>query len=287
MSWRIVTVASRCKLECRLDYLVSRGEQTIKVHLSEIAVLIVENTAVSLTAALLCELTKRKIKVIFCDEKHNPYAELLPMSMRYDTSGQLQKQIHWATADCQRVWTSVIAQKIANQMALLRQNHHTQAADLLQSYLDELQPGDVTNREGHAAKVYFNALFGLEFTRQTDCAVNNALDYGYSILLSAVNRAVAALGYSPNLGIWHHNEFNHFNFSCDIMEPLRPLVDQYVLQLDVQQLDTDAKHRLQQVLNHEVLFGAKRYALHTALPLYVKSITVAIEQNAMPMFCTI
>ena len=52
MSWRVVTVASRCKLECRLNYLVSRGEQTIKVHLSEIAVLIIENTAVSVTASV-------------------------------------------------------------------------------------------------------------------------------------------------------------------------------------------------------------------------------------------
>lgn len=287
MSWRIVTVASRCKLECRFDYLVSRGEQTLQVHLSEIAVLIVENTAVSLTANLLCELVKRKIKVLFCDEKHNPHAELMSMAIRYDTSGQLQRQIRWAEADRMRVWTDIIAQKIRQQMAVLRENHHTQAADLLQSYTDALQLGDATNREGHAAKVYFNALFGLDFTRQADCVLNHALDYGYAILLSAVNRAVAALGYSPNLGIWHHNEFNHFNFSCDLMEPLRPLVDRYVLQMHLQQLDTAAKHHLQQVLNHEVLFGAKRYALHVALPLYVKGVAMAIEQNIPPLFCTI
>ena len=51
---------------------------------------------------------------------------------------------------------------------------------------------DSTNREGHAAKVYFNALFGMSFTRSADTPVNAALNYGYSIILSAFNREVAA-----------------------------------------------------------------------------------------------
>ena len=33
--------------------------------------------------------------------------------------------------------------------------------------MDEIEIGDKTNREGHAAKVYFNELFGMKFTRQT------------------------------------------------------------------------------------------------------------------------
>ena len=287
MSWRIVTVASRCKLECRLDYLISRGEQTLKVHLSEIAVLIVENTAVSITASLLAELVARKIKVIFCDERHNPAAELTPMSLRYDTSGQLLKQIAWTEEERARIWTYIIEQKIYRQREVLLEYHHVEAAALLQGYIDELQIGDATNREGHAAKVYFNALFGLEFSRQKECATNHALDYGYSILLSAVNRAVAALGYSPNLGIWHHNEFNHFNLSCDLMEPLRPLVDKYVLRLNGDKLDADVKHTLQQIINTEVTFATKRYALNTALPLYVRSVTTSIEQGGTPQFCAL
>ena len=70
MSWRTIVVANRAKLDLQLGSMVVRGETTIKVHLSEIAMLIIENTAVSLTAALLCELTKKKVKIIFCDESH-------------------------------------------------------------------------------------------------------------------------------------------------------------------------------------------------------------------------
>lgn len=285
MSWRVVTVASRCKLECRLNYLVSRGEQTIKVHLSEIAVLIVENTAVSVTASLLSELVKRKIKVIFCDEKHHPSAELMPMSLRYDTSGQLFRQLAWQVQDKQRVWTAIIAQKISNQRQVLLEHRLYDAAALLQQYGEELLPGDVTNREGHAAKVYFNALFGMEFSRQDNDVVNQALDYGYTILLSAVNRAVAALGYNANLGIWHHNEFNHFNLSCDLMEPLRMWVDRMVLEADFIQVDAAAKHKLQQIINQEVRYNGKCYTLNTALPLYVKNVALSLEEKTPIVFC--
>ena len=78
MSFRQVIIASHVKLELKLGYLVCRGEKNIKVHLSEISTLIIQSTAVAITAALLCELVKNNVKVIFCDEKCSPHSELLP-----------------------------------------------------------------------------------------------------------------------------------------------------------------------------------------------------------------
>ena len=72
MGFRTVVIKSRSKLDLRLNYLICRGEKEIKVFIPEISTLIVESTAVSLTAALISELTKNKVKIIFCDEKHNP-----------------------------------------------------------------------------------------------------------------------------------------------------------------------------------------------------------------------
>ena len=70
MSWRVVTVSSLSKLDYKMDYLVVRNTDGVKrIHLSEISVLMIESTAVSLTAYLLCELNKRKIDIIFCDER--------------------------------------------------------------------------------------------------------------------------------------------------------------------------------------------------------------------------
>ena len=64
MSWRIVVISSTSKLDLKLGYLVIRNEKTTKVHLGEIHTLVIESTAVSLTAALLNEMVKRKIKII-------------------------------------------------------------------------------------------------------------------------------------------------------------------------------------------------------------------------------
>ncbi len=78
MRWRTVVVTRRCKLDLSMNYLEIRGEEVKRIHLSEIHTIILESTAISLIAALICELMHRKIKVIFCDEKRNPQSELLP-----------------------------------------------------------------------------------------------------------------------------------------------------------------------------------------------------------------
>ncbi len=280
MSWRIVTVTNRCKLEHRLDYLVCRGEETTKIHLSEISVLVVETPAVAITASLMCELIKRKIKVIFCDEKHNPCFELCPTSLRYDASGCLRKQINWSEQNKKNVWTQIVRQKIFQQMEVLRQNDLAQQAGKLFEYLGELQDGDITNREGHAAKVYFNALFGKEFSRQDVCFINAALDYGYSILLSAFNREVVCCGYLTNLGLNHNNEFNHFNLSCDLMEPFRPVVDRQVLRLEGEVFTKEQRHILQNMLNKEIVYNDKKYCLKDAISVYVKDAISVIETGS-------
>lgn len=96
MSWRVVTVSSLSKLDYKMDYLVVRNTDGVKrIHLSEISVLMIESTAVSLTAYLLCELNKRKIDVIFCDERRLPYGMLLPLYGSHNASLKLREQIQW------------------------------------------------------------------------------------------------------------------------------------------------------------------------------------------------
>ena len=76
MSWRIIVISKRAKLDYKLDHMVIRKDDVLKIHLSEISMLIIESTEVSLTTALLSELIRRKVKVVFCDEKRNPSSEL-------------------------------------------------------------------------------------------------------------------------------------------------------------------------------------------------------------------
>ena len=95
MSWRIVVISKRAKLDLQLGKMVVRSDEVTKIVLSEISTIMIESTAVSITASLIAELAKRKIKVIFCDEKRNPSCELVNYYGSHDTSNKVRKQIIW------------------------------------------------------------------------------------------------------------------------------------------------------------------------------------------------
>ena len=274
MSWRTVVISNNAKLDYQIGYLVVRGSETTKIHLNEIGMLIIESTAVSMTSYLLNELVKNKIKVVFCDEKRNPSSELVPYYGSHDTSAKIRKQIEWTKDDK----AQIVSEKI-KQQALLLQKYGKQEANMLFQYMHEVEFGDVTNREGHAAKVYFNALFGKSFTRTEDNPVNAALNYGYSIILSIFNREIVSLGYITQIGLFHDNMFNQFNLASDLMEPFRPLVDSLVIELKPDKFESDEKYSMLKILNTEVIVADKKEVLTNAIKIYCRSVCDALNDR--------
>ena len=278
MSWRTIVVTKRAKLDLQLNHMVIRTEDTLKVHLSEISVLLVESTAVSITVSLLSELTKRKIKVIFCDEKRQPSSELVSYYGSHDTSLKYKKQIAWKEDIKKLVWAELVAEKIRKQEEFLRQQGKEES-ELLRQYIGEIKPGDESNREGHAAKVYFNALFGMDFSRTLECNINAALNYGYSIILSAFTRDIVAQGYFTQLGIFHDNMFNQFNLACDLMEPFLILVDRKVKSMDLQEFGKKEKMELVDILNKPIMLDGCTEYVSKAIRIYSKSVFDALNDS--------
>lgn len=278
MSWRIVVISNSAKLEYKMDYMIVRQSEITKIHLSEISMLIVESTAVSLTAGLLSELTKRKIKVIFCDEKRNPSSELVSYYGSHDTSAKVRQQVGWTAEIKKMMWTEIVSEKIRNQQRFLEDLGKKENV-MLTEYLKEIQPGDTTNREGHAAKVYFNAVFGMDFSRSLDIPINAALNYGYGIILSTFNREIVSNGYIIQLGLFHDNMFNQFNLGSDLMEPFRILVDRKVYEMKPEKFEKEEKLQLVNILNQEVTIDGKRNYVVNAIKIYCKSVFDAINDN--------
>lgn len=278
MSWRTVVVSSSAKLDYQLGYLVVRKDVTVKVHISEISILIIESTAVSLTAALLNELMKKKIKVIFCDEKRNPSSELIPYYGSHDTSAKIREQIKWSEQEKTVIWTEIVTEKIRKQADTLDQYGKSEVK-LLRKYIEEIEYGDATNREGHAAKVYFNALFGMDFTRTEENSINAALNYGYGILLSAFNREIVMNGYITQIGLFHNNMFNQFNLGSDLMEPFRSIVDRQVKNMMPQKFESEEKRTILEILQNEVLIAGRKEYVSNAIKIYCKSIFDALSSN--------
>ena len=268
------------KLELKLNYLVVRNVEAIhKVFLPEIAVLIIENTSVSMTASLLCELSKNKVKVIFCDEKRNPYGELVPYYGTHDTVSKLRNQNKWDLDIGSEVWATIVRQKISKQRDVLNRAGFIERSELLDSYISQVEKGDRTNREGHAAKVYFNTLFGNDFSRRDDSIINSALNYGYSILLSTFNREITVSGYLTQIGIFHDNLFNPFNLGSDLMESFRPIVDEQVLTMNIEEFGTSEKRGLVDILNKTVCINGRENVLLNAIRVYVQSFIASREDK--------
>ena len=275
MAFRTVVITSHSKLEYSLNYLVFKTLEEVKrINISEIQTVIIESTAVSITSALLIELSKRKIKVIFCDEKKNPNCELVPYYGDSISSKRINEQINWNTEIKNLVWQKIIKQKIINQAIVLNEVSSDDAQELIK-FAEDVLPGDITNREGHAAKYYFNRVYGKDFTRGTNDKRNTYLNYGYSLILSQFNKVITSKGYLTQLGIHHKNEFNQFNLSCDLMEPFRPLIDKKVFELN----DDNFKDELIGYLSTNIEIANQKQTLVNAIQIYASSVFKALNSN--------
>lgn len=278
MSWRIVVITNRAKLDYKVGCMEIRTDKITKIHLSEISTLVIESTAVSITTSLISELVKKKIKIIFCDEKRNPICETQSYYGSHDTSAKVREQVTWNDDVKGHVWTEIITEKIRNQARVLKHFNKPEFMQL-EEYINEVEFRDETNREGHAAKVYFNAMFGMGFSRSQDIPINAALNYGYTIILSAVNREIVKNGYITQLGLFHDNMFNQFNLGSDLMEPFRTLIDVKVMGMNFIELEHKEKIDLISVLNDEVIIDGKRQYVNNAIAIYCRSVFDAINEN--------
>lgn len=279
MSWRTVVVSSRCKLDLKMGCMVIRSDDVKRVNLDEISMILVESTAVSITGCLISELTRRKIRLVFCDEKYNPCAEMTPLYGSHDCSAKIRTQIGWSSETKAFIWTAIVSEKIRNQSLHLKMLGYDKEAEMLNGYISEMELNDETNREGHAAKVYFNALFGQCFSRNNDNSMNSALNYGYSLILSAVNREVCACGYLTQLGLFHDNMFNYYNLSCDLMEPFRIIVDRLVAKKKYAVFGTEQKHELVRLFETQVIIAGQEQFLQNAIKIYCRSVFDALNSN--------
>lgn len=249
-----------------------------KIYLKDISHVILTTTEISITAALMNEFQKQKIKLIISDEKGNPSAELTPLYNSFNSTEKIKAQIKWKKTTKQYLWQLIVKEKIKKQMYHLKAKGLDEYK-LLETYINQVRLNDKTNREAHAAKVYFNALFGKNFSRNDSSSLNACLNYGYAIILSTINRTLVSMGYLTQLGIFHDNMFNQFNLSSDIIEVWRILIDMEVCNMDYNVFDSCKKINLISILNQKVKFDGKTYFVNQAIYLYCKSIIDALNEN--------
>ena len=244
------------------------------VPLEDIGFVLLENQQISITLPLLNALADNNAAVIVCTDKMMPNAMLLNLDSNSVQGERYRDQINASEPLKKNLWKQTVEAKIRNQAALL--DKLDKDGSQLKPYWQNVKSGDADNREGIAAKIYWDALFGDDFMRyRSGVSPNEMLNYGYTVLRAAVTRSLMGSGLFPAFGIYHRNRYNAFPLADDIMEPYRPYVDEIVFDLYAngeQELNKDVKAELLKLLYVDTVFDKVTRPLDLGLSVTTSSL---------------
>lgn len=289
MSFRTVIITKESKLSLRMNHLIVKADELYKIPLQEILCLVIENPSVSITGHLLNVLSENKIITLLCDKKHLPSSFVVPIYGHHKQSRHIAKQLNWNKEYKSLLWQRIIKNKIAKQKQVIQYFYRNIDTSFFDNCVHETKLNDSTNREGLAAKSYFNIILDSGVSRNSDEFVNAGLDYGYQVLLAIFVRTIVSKGYLTEIGIKHKNEFNPFNLACDFMEVFRPMVDFLVLQNVYDKFEKEEKRAILNMFNEKVKLNKKNYFLVNAIEIYLDGIFKFLESGdinfmKMPVF---
>lgn len=264
-------------------FVLQREGEEQRIPLEDIYCVVIDNQRMMLSVAVLTEMTRMGAHIMLCDAKHMPATVIYPHTNYYRPLNILRKQVLMDEQLKDELWAAVVKAKLVNQAKALELSHGGDSkSKRILELSEEVMPGDSGNREGIGAKLFFRAMYGAEFIRMADDGINAALNYGYTIIRSAITKTLCAYGYNTVWGIHHINEQNHFNLADDMMEPWRPLVDLWVDTHHEELLETLSKEQRTELIglvNRMVLFQGKRMKVHNAIDRYIASLTSALEKG--------
>lgn len=246
------------------------------VPVEDIGFVVLDNHSITLSLRLIEELTAKNTAIVFCDKLHHPTAMSVPFDSNTTHAETLAAQLKISEPLKKQLWKQTVEVKIKNQAAMLERTE-SGGVEALRRHAASVKSGDTNNREGAAARIYWQNLFGENFRRERfGGAPNHLLNYAYAILRAAVARSLVGSGLYPAIGIHHHNKYNAFALADDVMEPYRPYADEVVYGIwkrsdePVGELTKEHKQELLKLLTADV------HLTHTLRPLMVGlSVTTA------------
>ena len=284
MIGRVVEVASEgCRLARSRGFMTvtKDGVEEARVPLDDIGVLLCSGRGVTYSNSLMVELARRGAAVVLCGSDYLPAAWLWPVEGHHVQAMRMRRQLEASLPLRKRLWQAVVRAKIAQQIKTLELLGLP--ADGLEPLTRRVRSGDPDNVEAQAARLYWPMLFGTDFRRDRfGGAANSFLNYGYTVLRSAVARAVASAGLHPSIGIHHSNRANSMCLVDDLMEPFRPSVDYTVVRLASDghdDLTTEAKRALAETLTMDMSTDRGTTPLQTCIERAAQSLAQSFESG--------
>ncbi|RRF88661.1 MAG: type II CRISPR-associated endonuclease Cas1 [Coriobacteriaceae bacterium] len=278
MAFRIVSIEHPAEVHARNGQLVViESEGTASIPIEDIMMLIADAPDIRISTMCLDMLAVHHVMVVTMGRNHMPSSMTIPM-----VANARQSRVAYAQATMpgdlrDAIWGRIVVSKIQNQarsLAILG----LPGAEEVWSFSQGVMPGDPTNREGAAAKCYFQHL-QLGLNRRCEDPLNSALNYGYAIVRSLVARSLVSTGFIPAFGIHHHSQLNAFNLADDLMEPLRPAVDLVALGVvgTTCRLSRNQRSKLREVALCKVDLEDRIVSVHNAVSRMSETLRGAIN----------
>ena len=282
MGWKTVIVGSEAKVSLSLNKLkITIGNEFQNVPLGDIDTVIFSHNRVIITIPLLSALVENNINIIICDEKNDPIGIFQPFNGHSLVFKRLNAQINWKLTRKKKLWKRIIELKIQSEIdALILEKRQVKVIEQLKVYRESVYTDDQTNREAASARMYFTEMFGDGFTRDIPNIQNYALNYGYKILASYISRCIASRGLITQLGIHHIGESNTFNLTYDFIEPLRAIIDLWVIESITDTFNAPLKQELIGILNYRVYVKDKWMRLNGAIEDIVDSYIAYLDERS-------
>ena len=285
MAYQIVDITQDgYYLHCERNWLViEKGQQEVgKVFLGDVLCILAHTRHAVYSHDLLLKISEKNIPLVICDHRHEPVSILTPVSANHQQSRRTYAQAKISQPLQKRLWREIICKKIHEQANSLVAHNPTEAIAMKKMKAIVLA-GDTTNVEARAARFYWPILFSKDFRRdRNQCGINAHLNYGYTILRSAMAQSVVAAGLIPSLGVGHKNARNSFCLVDDLVEPFRPLVDRLVKENAANwsdDLSTAARQELAGILSHQIVTEEGRTDLNRVLAILVTSLCKIFEDG--------
>lgn len=281
MAFLNLFVGSECKIRIKNGQLVLKNDvKQEDFPVEDINAVIIENLQTNVSLYTLSFLAKNNVAVFVCDEQHLPCGYFLPFNSHYNQTKMFKIQTDLPQPLKKQLWQEIVRHKIANQNACLLL---CRRRGVLEDLIKQVKSHDNTNVEAVAANKYFKMLFDAKFSREKECDINSALNYGYSILRGVIARNIVAHGLLPFLGLKHSNVFNNFNLADDLIEVFRPFVDLFVYQNSEMPFDTNYKMKLLNLLNYDCKIANGNYTISYAIEIFVQSFveTMKVKENKL------
>lgn len=289
---KIINIDSPCRLNTtnrQLNIYLLESPEEHCIPIEDISLLLISHPTASVTLQTMKVMAEEGVGVSFCGLNYQPISLCLPLVGHTLHSKRIQLQIDASEPMKKRAWQLTVSAKVNNQAGTLAHLKKNNLA--VRRYASEVLSNDKDNVEAKAARTYWKELFSGQFKRDREGNwPNQPLNYLYAVVRSVFSRSIVGSGLVPSLGFHHSNQYNAFCLADDLIEPFRPIADEWVLLMkqnidcsadeETGNLSASTRKYLQDLLKSRIYVQKKKYEVSTAVDICVDSYVRYLERKS-------